>query len=191
MSPEIHFTAVSSIAAPAEEVFRWHAEPDAPKRLTPPWEPVEFLEPAPGIRDGDRGVLGVRVGPFRVRWVFEHRDYVEGRRFRDVQISGPFRRWDHTHRMIPEGPSMCRLEDRIVYELPFGGIGKILGAWYVRRKLETLFRYRYRRTAGRSVSLQTRRTKSGIPDFGEAPYAVVWNAPFTFALGWCKRFLSE
>jgi ligand-binding SRPBCC domain-containing protein len=94
MGLEVHFTAVSSIAAPAEEVFRWHAEPDALTRLTPPWEPVEFLEPAPGIRDGNRGVLRVRVGPFRVRWVFEHRDYVEGRQFRDVQISGPFRRWD-------------------------------------------------------------------------------------------------
>lgn len=42
----------------------------------------------------------------------------------------------------------------------------------------------------RSDFLQTRRTKSGIPDFGETPYAVVWNAPFTSALGWCKRFLS-
>jgi ligand-binding SRPBCC domain-containing protein len=101
MGLEVHFTAVSSIAAPAEEVFRWHAEPDA----------------------------------------------LKGRQFRDVQISGPFRRWDHTHLMIPEGPRTCRLEDRIVYELPFGWIGKILGAWFVRRKLEKLFRYRQRRTA--------------------------------------------
>jgi ligand-binding SRPBCC domain-containing protein len=147
MGREIHFTAVSSIHAPAEEVFRWHADPDALKRLTPPWEPVEFLEPAPGIRDGDLGVLRVRVGPFRVRWVFQHRDYVEGRQFRDVQISGPFRRWDHTHRMIPEGPSMCRLEDCIEFELPFGWIGRFLGAWYVRRKLKKLFRYRHRLTA--------------------------------------------
>jgi ligand-binding SRPBCC domain-containing protein len=147
MGLEIHFTAASIIAAPAEEVFRWHADLDALKRLTPPWEPVEFLEPAPGICDDDRGVLRVCVGPFRVRWLFEHRDYIEGRQFRDVQISGPFRRWDHTHRMIPEGPSKCRLEDSIVYELPFGWLGKILGGWVVRRKLEKLFQYRHRVTA--------------------------------------------
>ena len=147
MGLEIHFTAVSTIGAPAEEVFRWHADPDALKRLTPRWEPVEFLEPVPGIREGDRGVLRVRVGPFHVRWVFELRDYVEGRQFRDVQISGPFRRWDHTHRAIPEGPNACRLEDSIVYELPFGWIGKILGGWFVRRKLEKLFQYRHRLTA--------------------------------------------
>lgn len=144
MGLENRFTAVSRIEAPAEEVFRWHAEPDALKRLTLPWEPVEILEPAPGIQDGDRGV---RVGPFHVRWVFEHREYVEGRQFRDIQISGPFRCWDHTHRIIPEGPKACRLEDTIVYELPFGWLGKILGGWFVRRKLEKLFRYRHHLTA--------------------------------------------
>ena len=114
------FVAQSIINAPAEEVFRWHAEPGALERLTPPWEPLEVLERAPGVRNGDRGVLRVRVGPFRVRWEFEHCDYVEGRQFRDVQIRGPFRRWSHTHRMTPEGPKSCRLEDHIEYELPLG-----------------------------------------------------------------------
>ena len=54
------FVAQSIINAPAEEVFRWHAEPGALERLTPPWEPLEVLQPAPGIRNGDRGVLRVK-----------------------------------------------------------------------------------------------------------------------------------
>lgn len=141
------FTAQTIINAPAAEVFRWHAEPGALERLTPPWEPLEVLERAPGVRDGDRGVLRVRVGPFRVRWEFEHRDYVEGRQFRDVQISGPFRRWDHTHRMTPEGPNSCLLEDRVEYELPFGALGSFVAGWFVQRKLKKLFRYRHRITA--------------------------------------------
>jgi hypothetical protein len=140
------FIAQTIINAPAEEVFRWHAEPGALERLTPPWESVEVERSAPGIRDGDRGALLVRVGPFRVRWEFEHRDYVEGRQFREVQIAGPFRRWDHTHRMTPEGPGSCRLEDRIEYELSFGMLGKFFGGWFIRRKLKKLFRYRHRMT---------------------------------------------
>jgi ligand-binding SRPBCC domain-containing protein len=147
MPLENQFTAVCHIPASAEEVFRWHAEPEALRRLTPPWEPLDVLQPAPGIRTGDRGVLRVRLGPFPVRWVFEHCDYDEGRQFRDVQISGPFRRWVHTHRMIPEGPVACRLEDTIHYVLPFGWLGKILGGWFVRRKLARLFRYRHEKTA--------------------------------------------
>jgi len=147
MRNEIQFTAQTRIDAPAEVVFRWHAEPGALERLTPPWEQVEVERRSPGIHDGDRGVLRVRLGPFRVRWVFEHRDYVEGRQFRDVQITGPFRRWDHTHRFTPEGSGACLLEDSIIYELPFGTVGKILAGWYMRRKLARLFRYRHRITA--------------------------------------------
>jgi uncharacterized protein len=152
------FIAQSTINAPAEEVFRWHAEPGALERLTPPWEPIEIEQPAPGVRDGDRGVLRVRVGPFRMRWEFEHCDYMEGRQFRDVQISGPFRRWDHTHRMIPEGPNSCILEDRVEYELPFGILGKVFGSWFVRRKLKKLFRYRHRATVEAMAARSQRRS---------------------------------
>jgi uncharacterized protein len=157
MPNEIQFTAQTRIEAPAEVVFRWHAEPGALERLTPPWEQVEVEQRSPGIHDGDRGVLRVRFGPFQVRWVFEHRDYVEGRQFRDVQITGPFRRWDHTHRFTPEGSSACLLEDSIIYELPFGTMGKLLAGWYMRRKLARLFRYRHRITA-ESIAAQQRAT---------------------------------
>jgi len=147
MPIENHFIARSHIQASAEDLFQWHAEPGALERLTPPWQPVEVEECAPGIRAGDRGVLRVRVGPFRVRWVIEHRDYIQDRQFRDVQISGPFRRWEHTHRFTPDGPGACTLEDSIDYELPLGRLGNFLGGWFVRRKLEKVFDYRHRVTA--------------------------------------------
>ena len=147
MPSELHFLAKSRIEAPAEEVFRWHAQPNALERLSPPWDPVEILERAPGIRDGDRGALRVRLGPFKILWLFEHRDYIEGRQFCDVQISGPFRRWEHTHRMDPEGPGACTLTDSILYELPFGLAGKVAAGWLVQRKLVRLFEYRHRLTA--------------------------------------------
>lgn len=141
------FVRRSRIAASAEKVFRWHAEPDALPRLSPPWEPVELIEPAPGIRDGDRGALRVRMGPLRLRWEFEHRNYIEGRQFQDVQIRGPFKSWIHTHKFTPDGEEFCWLEDRIEYELPFGAFGRWLGSGFARKKLERLFEYRHRITA--------------------------------------------
>ncbi|MGH9774358.1 MAG: SRPBCC family protein [Candidatus Acidiferrales bacterium] len=140
------FSKRSRIQVSAEELFRWHAQPGALERLTPPWEPVEVLERAPNLYDGSRGVMLVHVGPFRVRWVFEHSGYIEGRQFRDVQLSGPFRKWQHTHLFIPDGPRACWLEDRIEYDFPLGFVGKILGGGFVRRKLERLFEYRHRTT---------------------------------------------
>jgi ligand-binding SRPBCC domain-containing protein len=159
MSHELHFVAQCRIEAPAEEVFRWHAQPDALERLSAPWEPVEILQRAPGIRDGDRGALRVRMGPFKIRWSFVHRDYIEGRQFRDVQISGPFRRWEHTHKMDPQGPSACILTDSICYELPLGMVGNLLAGWLVQRKLARLFKYRHRVTGealGAAPNLATR-----------------------------------
>src|SRR5258708_392141 len=105
------FVRRSRIAAPAAEVFRWHARPGALERLTPPWERIAVVERTGGIENGARVALRMGSGPFAVRWVAEHRDYVEGQQFRDVQVSGPFARWEHTHRMAPEGPGTCVLED--------------------------------------------------------------------------------
>ena len=141
------FVASSRIEASAERLFRWHAEPGALERLTPPWEKIEIIERAQGIRDGDHGAMWVYIGPFRVRWSFVHCGYMEGRQFRDVQTAGPFRRWEHTHLFVAEGAEACRLEDRIEYELPFGAMGDFLGRWMVRRKLARVFEYRHRVTA--------------------------------------------
>jgi uncharacterized protein len=135
------------IEAPAEEVFRWHTRPGALERLTPPWESVEVVERTGGINNGDRVVLRMHVGPVSQKWVAEHRDYVEGRQFRDIQREGPFAYWEHTHRFEPDGPTACYLEDRIEYKLPFGALGQKGGQKFVQHKLERLFRYRHQTTA--------------------------------------------
>ncbi|MGH9865913.1 MAG: SRPBCC family protein, partial [Candidatus Acidiferrales bacterium] len=78
---------------------------------------------------------------------FEHLGYIEGREFQYFQRSGPFRRWEHTHRFIPDGPEACWVEDHIQYELPMGALGSLFGGWFVKRKLEKLFAYRHRVTS--------------------------------------------
>jgi uncharacterized protein len=155
------FVYRSRIAAPADEVFRWHARPGAFERLTPPWEPVEVVEKTGGIENGARVILRLRIGPFSQLWVSEHRDYEEGRQFRDVQISGPFSYWVHTHRIEPDGPSACFLEDHIEYALPCGELGRICGGAFTRSKLERMFTYRHQVTA--HDVLQQQREKGTTP----------------------------
>jgi len=140
------FIKRSPMRASAEAVFRWHALPGALEKLTPPWESVELIDQADGIRDGGRVTLRIRMGPFQIRWVAEHRDYIENRRFCDVQVEGPFAKWEHTHLFEPAGPSACYLEDRIEYALPMGRTGSIFFGAFTRRKLERLFAYRHRVT---------------------------------------------
>jgi uncharacterized protein (TIGR01777 family) len=142
------FSRTTRLPASAWEAFRWHARPGALERLTPPWEEVSVLDRTGGIAEpGSRVSLTTRIGPFRKRWVAEHKDFVEGRMFRDVQVEGPFSRWEHTHTFRPEAADACTLEDRVDYALPGGWLGRTLGGGAVRRRLQRIFSYRHETTA--------------------------------------------
>lgn len=155
------FVKRTRIDAPAQEVFAWHTRPGAFERLSPPWEDARVIERTGGIMDGDRVVLAARIGPFPVRWVVEHRDYQEGVQFRDVQMTGPFARWEHTHRVEALGRNACYLEDQIDYALPLGCFGELLGGGVVRGKLQRLFDYRHRTTM-EDIAAHG-RNKGGVP----------------------------
>lgn len=155
------FTHRSRIPAPAEAVFRWHARPGAFERLVPPWQPVELVERSGGIENGARVVLRLRLGPFSRTWVAEHLDYEADRQFRDRQVRGPFARWEHTHRVEPDGDAACYLEDRIDYALPFGPLGAVCGGALTRRSLDRLFTYRH--TMTRQDMLAHTATQGGVP----------------------------
>jgi uncharacterized protein (TIGR01777 family) len=137
------FAARTRLPVSAREAFDWHARPGAFERLTPPWEAVEVLERHGGIADGARLVMRVGTAPLRMRWVAEHRDWIDGAQFRDVQASGPFRRWEHTHRFEPESATSSVLEDRIDYELPAAPLANRVAGGLVQARLARMFRYRH------------------------------------------------
>lgn len=137
-----------TVPVSSHELFAWHERPGAFERLSPPWQRVEVVRSDGRITDGARVELrtwlppGVPVG-VPVRWRIEHRDYVPGRQFRDVQLAGPFARWSHLHRVDPgPGVGQSTLTDSIDYALPFGALGRVGGA-LARSELERLFRYRH------------------------------------------------
>jgi uncharacterized protein len=146
----------SKIEATAAEVYAWHARPDALQRLTPPGERVEVIEKTGGIERGARVVMQFGRWPFRQRWVAEHRDYEVSHYFSDLQVSGPFAFWKHTHTFIPDGPGCSILEDRVEYVLPLGFVGRWVAGAYVRKKLSKLFEYRHAVTA-REVKAENKR----------------------------------
>lgn len=135
----------SRIDAPPGEVFAWHARPGAFERLAPPWEHVRVVERDGGIADGGRTVIELRKGPLRFRWVAVHRDHEAGRQFVDEQVSGPFARWVHVHRFLPDGPDRTLMEDHVEYDLPLGWPGRLAGGRATVRGLERAFRFRHAR----------------------------------------------
>ena len=138
------FIRRAHIEAAAEEVFRWHARPGAFERLMPPWLNIRILNRTDGIEDQTRVILQVNKGPFTIPWILDHRDLIEDRQFREIQVTGPFARWEHAHRFEPDGDTACYLQDRVEYDLPFGPLGEWVGGAYVQNELERCFVYRHR-----------------------------------------------
>jgi uncharacterized protein (TIGR01777 family) len=160
----VHFARTLRVPVPAAELFAWHERPGAFERLAPPWQRVEVLETAHSVRDGARVRLRARVAPpalapfhsvvdplaalvVPAEWLVEHRDYVAGRRFRDVMLAGPFARWTHLHEVEPDGDAASRLTDTVDYALPFGPVGAAVGGRIARGELDRLFAYRHAVTA--------------------------------------------
>lgn len=137
------FQRRTRIECPATELYRWHARPAAFERLTPPWTQVEIVERTGGIESGSRVVMRLHNGPLATRWVAEHRDTIEGEQFSDVQIEGPFSRWEHRHRFEAAGAHESILEDRIDYEPPLGALGEFVGGDWIHHMLDRMFRYRH------------------------------------------------
>lgn len=137
----------SVIDTPASALFAWHTRPGAFERLAPPWEHLRVVSRHGGIADGSRLTIEVRRGPFKTRWEALHRDFIEGEQFTDVQVAGPFKRWEHTHRVEPLDTRRATLIDHVDYALPFGPVGALAGGVVARRMMDRLFAFRHRRIA--------------------------------------------
>lgn len=139
----MRFVKESTIAAPPEEVFRFHESPGALQRLTPPWEKMEVVESSGSLQPGSRVVLKGRLGPFPIHWVAVHTEYDPPYLFADRQESGPFASWYHRHYFQDDRQGGTILRDEVDYQPPFGFLGRWLGGWLIRRKLERMFQYRH------------------------------------------------
>lgn len=129
------------IDAPVEEVFRFHARPEALRLLTPAFPPVQVVRRRGGIEPGAEVELRVAG----MRWLARHGSYRENRLFSDEQTEGPFAHWKHRHEFEDVG-GRTRLTDRVEYELPGGTWVNALAGWAVDIGLRQLFRHRHRVT---------------------------------------------
>mgnify|MGYP003774403197 CR=1 FL=1 len=84
-------------------------------------------------------LLGIRM-----KWVTEIK-YVHNKEFFvDEQRKGPYKIWHHEHH-FKEVEGGVEMTDIVSYEIPFGVLGKIAHPILVKRKLEEIFDYRFRK----------------------------------------------
>jgi uncharacterized protein YbjT (DUF2867 family)/ligand-binding SRPBCC domain-containing protein len=129
---------------PIDEVFDFFSRPENLGRITPPGLGFELRSSDTAMRDGleidyrIRPLFGIPVG-----WRSRVADYDPPHGFRDIQVEGPYRSWDHRHMFVAEG-DRTRIVDAVEYSMPLGPLGELAHSAVVRGQLEEIFRHRAR-----------------------------------------------
>ena len=130
---------------PREEVFPFFADPRNLARLDPSWLGLQLLSPLPNpLEAGTVFDFRIRWLGIPLRWRVLIREYDPPYRFVDVQVRGPYARWEHRH-LFRAAEGGTWVEDRITYRLPLGPLGRLLHTLWVGRQLAAIFAHRRRR----------------------------------------------
>ena len=125
-----------------EEVFEFFSRAENLETLTPDFLHFKIvsIHPQP-VQKGTLINYKLLVRGIPLRWTSEIREWEPPARFVDFQTRGPYKLWHHTHRFIAEGNN-TRIIDEVLYDLPFGFVGRVAHAAVVKSDVEKIFRYR-------------------------------------------------
>ncbi|MFZ0510192.1 MAG: TIGR01777 family oxidoreductase [Candidatus Nitrosopolaris sp.] len=121
-----------------------------------PWQRFTVIQRKGSIQSNGVVRMRTKIGPLPFKWVVKHSGYVEGKQFRDTQVSGAFSSWTHTHLFKSIGASSCILEDHIEYSLQGGHIGNTIARRLVNKRLNQMFGYRH------CLTREDLRTHAGV-----------------------------
>ena len=91
-------------------------------------------------------IISYKVAPILsipMTWVTEITQVKEHAFFIDNQVIGPYKLWHHQH-IFTQTKEGILMEDIISYTPPFGIIGKIANLLFIKRKVESIFDFRFK-----------------------------------------------
>jgi ligand-binding SRPBCC domain-containing protein len=126
-----------------DEVFPFFADALNLEALTPPLLRFRVITPAPiAMRAGTLIQYRLRLRGVPVSWKTLIQEWEPSRRFVDVQLSGPYALWHHTHTFEALPGARTRMTDTVRYAIGYGPFGELAHRLLVRRDVEAIFDYR-------------------------------------------------
>jgi ligand-binding SRPBCC domain-containing protein len=131
------------VNASRHEVFAFFADAANLEKMTPSQLGFTILTPQPiEMKKGALIDYKIKLYGIPMKWKTVIDEYEPEDRFIDVQLKGPYAVWRHTHTFVDAQGGGTDLGDRVVYELPFGPLGRLVHAAFVKRQLAQIFDYR-------------------------------------------------
>ena len=133
------------IDLPINDVFSFFSKPENLSLITPPRLKFNILTPLPiKMKEGQLIDYSLSIMYcIKLRWRTLITDYNQPYQFIDQQIKGPYSLWHHTH-TFKEKDNGTIIEDEVVYAIPFGIIGRLIHAIYIKYDVQSIFKYRHK-----------------------------------------------
>jgi len=136
------FSVTQFIPKPVDEVFAFFCKAENLESITPPWLNFKIIKKSTEeVQEGSLIDYELKVHGFPVSWRTRIESWKPPSSFVDTQVKGPYSKWHHTHTFeAVSGGTIMR--DDVVYRLPVGALGSMLGGSIVSRDVREIFAYR-------------------------------------------------
>lgn len=134
------------VPKPIDTIFEFYSDAKNLEVLTPPF--LNFAVTGQSTRDMEEGTrINYRLKLYGIPFLWQSiiMDWTPKKRFSDIQVVGPYWLWHHTHDFVEQdGGTLIR--DRAIYRVPMWTPGDLFIYPIVRRDLEKIFAYRWKKT---------------------------------------------
>jgi len=144
----MHFLkTVQCIPVDLKTAWDFFSSPDNLKNITPDKMGFEVTSEYKEDKMYPGMIISYKVHPFLgipLNWTTEISHVEELKYFVDEQRFGPYKFWHHQHKFY-EIEGGVEMVDILHYKVGFGFIGSIINFLIVKRQLDKIFSYRYRK----------------------------------------------
>ncbi len=139
---ESYFRSEIWLPRTTSQIFSFFGDARNLEIITPPWLHFKILTEAPiEMREGTLIDYRLSLRSIPLRWRTRIEVWEPPRRFIDIQIKGPYRRWHHEHVFEPRNNGTLCI-DHVRYAV-LGGL--LVDRLFVRRDVEEIFEFRRKR----------------------------------------------
>lgn len=134
---------IQTLPIQREKAFAFFQNPQNLSDITPDWLDfrMDVYQQSEKVFEGAEYDYHIRWFGLRVKWRSKIQNYDPPCGFTDIQIAGPYTKWEHTHIFEEQGDKTLML-DSVVYRLPFLYLGRLVHALIVKNQLKDIFCYR-------------------------------------------------
>jgi len=130
------------VQADLDQIWKFFSLPQNLEAITPPWLQFKIKSlSTETMGNGTTILYQLRLKGIPVTWKSLISDFEDKKQFKDEQVTGPYRVWEHTHKFEPLGNGVLIIDD-IVFSLPLGKVGTMIASWYVQKDVGQIFSYR-------------------------------------------------